>query len=81
MPDSGRGTSRRDSVYERQQSLLVWITDRPQHEGLTASEIVDVSGIYDDLQGRYDKCLVDLKRLAHEGYLFRNGRPARWTTD
>lgn len=45
---------------------------------MSASEIVDVSGIYRG-HGRYDTCLADLKRLQAQSMVTRStGRPARW---
>jgi hypothetical protein len=62
----------------RRRDLLRWITERPEHEGLTASEIVDLSGIYDG-HGRADRCFDDLKALEREGAVLRyDGRPAQW---
>jgi hypothetical protein len=63
----------------RRADLITWIEERPAHDGLTASEIVDVSGIYDRIQGRYDKAMADLKVMEDSGHLARSdGRPARW---
>lgn len=63
---------------ERRWTLIQWMKERPQHAGLTASEIVDVSGVYHG-HGRYDRCFDDLKVLAGRGVVVRfGGRPARW---
>lgn len=62
----------------RRSNLLSWVYERPEHEGLTASEIVDVSGIYGG-HGAADRCFDDLKKLNRQGFLDRSsGRPARW---
>jgi len=64
---------------KRQEALLSWISERPEHERLTAEEIVNVSGLYDKGPGRHGRCLVDLARLTRLGYLVRDARliPAR----
>lgn len=66
---------------QRRLALIRWIRERPAHNGLTASEIVDVIGhpYPPGMQGRYDKCHADLKILETCGLLQRYGRPARWT--
>lgn len=67
-----------DGYRFRRRVLLRWITERPEHRGLTASEIADVSGIYSG-HGAADRCFDDLKALARRGQLDRiDGRPARW---
>jgi hypothetical protein len=69
------------SADRRRYLLIEWIEECPAHDGLTASEIADVSGIYDHIQhGRADRCHDDLKALAAVGVsrLRREGRPARW---
>lgn len=66
------------NVKERRDLLLGWMCEREQHSGLTASEIVDVAGIYTG-HGRYDRCFDDLKVLRSHGVVDRlPGRPARW---
>jgi hypothetical protein len=66
------------ATEDRRGVLLAWITERSYHYNLTASEIVDVSGIYTG-HGRYDRCFDDLKALARQGAVERlPGRPARW---
>lgn len=68
------------SVARRRSTLLRWIEERYEHDGLTASEIADVSGIYDSIgHGRADRCFDDLMALAGDGLIERAaGRPARW---
>lgn len=66
------------TASERRKILSGWLYERSEHEGLTTSEIVDVSGIYDGLQGRYDKCRADLLYLKRWGLSRHEGRPARW---
>lgn len=62
----------------RRQRLLDWMHERSTHTGLTATEIVDVAGVYTG-HGRYDRCFDDLKALEREGYVDRLPvRPARW---
>jgi hypothetical protein len=61
----------------RRLEVLWWLQERPEHGGLTAREIADVSGIYDPVwHGSADRCFDDLIALA--GYVRREGRPARW---
>lgn len=62
----------------RRRRLITWIEGREEHHGLTARQIVDVSGLYDGHE-QDDRCFDDLKVL-HEplGRLTRHGRPARW---
>lgn len=65
-------------TYVRRERLLGWLCERPAHSGLTASEIVDVSGLYEG-HNRYDRCFDDLKVLQDRGLVDRRkGRPARW---
>ncbi len=55
--------------------------ERSEHSGLLVSEIVDVSGIYDDktwLDLRQEWCRRDLKMLRAHGLVRCMGRPARW---
>lgn len=62
----------------RRRDLITWMRASRFHSGLTAQEIVDVSGIYDGHR-RYDRCFDDLKALASKGWVTRvAGRPARW---
>jgi hypothetical protein len=64
----------------RRNSLLEWMRERSAHDGLNASQIVDVSGIYVG-HGRYDRCFADLQTLAKAGAVERDrGRPATWHT-
>jgi len=68
------------TARQRQQNLFDWISERPEHQGLSAAEIVSVSGLYDTGHGRYDRCLADLLRLVNYGLLIRAaGRPARFS--
>jgi hypothetical protein len=68
------------AAEERRLALIRWMRERfPTHSGLTASQIVDVSGIYDTGQGRYDRCFDDLLVLAKHNVVQRGlGRPATW---
>jgi sugar-specific transcriptional regulator TrmB len=67
-----------EHAFWRRVKLATWIHERPAHSGLTATEIVDVSGIYRG-HGRYDRCFDDLKVLERSGGIEREpGRPARW---
>lgn len=67
------------SAPERRQRLEAWINERPQHSGLTTQEIIDVSGLYDEGHGRWDRCHADLKNLARDAAIVREGTfPARW---
>lgn len=74
------------TVAERRESLLGWLRERSAHDGLTASEIVDVIGhpyahipryVYDSYPRRA-ACLRDLQALERDGHVARTGRPARW---
>jgi sugar-specific transcriptional regulator TrmB len=63
---------------KRRLELIRWMQGRVTHQFLTASEIVDLSGIYTG-HGRYDRCFDDLKVLAKRGVVHRfSGRPATW---
>jgi sugar-specific transcriptional regulator TrmB len=63
---------------ERRLLLISWMRSRITHQSFSASEIVDVSGIYTG-HGRYDRCFDDLKVLARRGVVLRlGGRPARF---
>jgi hypothetical protein len=66
------------TAAQRREELLAWIAERPEHDLLTASQIADVSGIYDG-NGKADRCFDDLKVLERNGHLLREGRPARWS--
>lgn len=69
------------TVAERRTSLLTWLQECPRHtDGMSTTEIVDIHGqgsLYSG-HGRYDRCFDDLQALAHDGYVERTGRPARW---
>lgn len=82
MPETAaarRLRSKRDNALFRRADLIGWIEERPAHDGLTAREIANVSGIYDDIRhGRADRCFDDLKAMQGFGHLRREGRPARW---
>lgn len=67
----------RHAALSRRADLINWIEERPAHDGLTATEIADVSGIYSG-HGRADRCFDDLKAMEKHGHLSREGRPARW---
>ena len=76
---SARPKTPNQQAAERGASLRAWMRERPEHQGLTATEIVDASGIYAG-HGRYDVCLADLKAMCRRGEVERSlGRPARWT--
>lgn len=77
-PPSSQLNSVRHTAHERRKALSAWLYERWQHDGLTTSEIVDVSGIYDGMQGRYDKCRSDLLHLKRWDLVECRGRPARW---
>jgi hypothetical protein len=64
----------------RQADLIGWMRERPAHDGLTATEITDVIGHPYDAIGHYRsaRCFDDLKDLAAQGVVRREGRPARW---
>lgn len=69
---------------ERRREVHRWVHERTVHEGLTAREIANVSGIYDDVPKGSDRCFDDLTRLAlpervgGPKRILRKGRPARW---
>jgi hypothetical protein len=81
-PTQSKVSSQRAATASRRRDLYTWISERDAHQNLTASEIVDVSGIYDRItHGRYDMCLSDLKAMERNCEVYRDsGRPARWTT-
>lgn len=58
---------------KRRDVLLAWMRERPQHDGLTARQIVDVSGIYDRLQGRQEKATHDLRALRKHNLVSTDG--------
>jgi hypothetical protein len=62
----------------RRADLIKWLRERDQHNGLTAREIADVSGIYSG-HGMADRCFDDLNVLHKQGVVLREGRPARWS--
>ena len=69
------------TTQERCAALLAWMRERTEHQGLSAGEIVDVIGDpYEGLQGRYDKCLADLRRLERQRSVrcYVAARPMRW---
>lgn len=66
------------TILERREKLLEWMAVRP---GLTAGEIVEMSGIYWSIgwSDNVGRCRRDLKALEREGKVRRlPGRPARW---
>jgi hypothetical protein len=68
------------AVQHRRDTLYHWMCERPEHNGLTASEIVDVSGNYAGDHRPYGHCFEDLRWLNRYGNMVRSvGRPARWT--
>lgn len=74
------GSESARTAKERRQALdgwMYWTADRKLR--LTTAQIASVSGIYDGLQGRYDKCRTDLLALKRAGVVKCSGRPARWT--
>jgi hypothetical protein len=60
------------ATTQRRERLLAWLRERDEHHGLTARQIVDVSGIYDSLQGRQEKCTNDLRVMAQVGLVKTN---------
>lgn len=63
---------------QRRQKLLSWLRERHEWERLTATEIVEASGIYTG-HARYDRCFDDLKVLQSREAVQRAAlRPARW---
>lgn len=76
--DGGAAVTRTDAQW-RQEELRHWMGERSAHRNLTATEIVDVSEIYEG-HGRYDRCFDDLKALERAGDVVRGkGCPARWS--
>lgn len=67
----------RQSAGDRRRALMNWLCARPAHSGLTAQEIVDVSGLYEG-HYRYSRCFDDLNYFARLDMVHREGRPARW---
>lgn len=64
---------------ERRGALTDWLHRERDGAPYTTAQIVDVSGIYDGMQGRWDKCHSDLKALRKNGVVESVGnRPARW---
>lgn len=72
------------TVADRRRELLNWLREKPEHRGLRTSEVVAVSGIYDDaehndwLGDRIARAGRDLNALAQERLVLRLGHPARW---
>lgn len=67
------------TAAQRRGHLADWLFREAAGAPYSTTQIVDVSGIYDGLQGRYDKARVDLLRLRENGVvLMSSGRPARW---
>ena len=66
---------------ERRRRLSDWIYEKREHEGLTVSEIADVSGLYSGIYAsydRYDTCRRDLLHLKKWDLVKCEGRPSRW---
>jgi hypothetical protein len=51
------------SAVVRRDALLKWLRERPEHQELTAGEIADVSGLYDELRDGAAAALADLRAL------------------
>lgn len=71
------------SASRRSDVLLNWISERETHEGLTAREIAEVSGIYDNPgvrpKTKADAARRDLNDLHYQQRLVEPvGSPARW---
>lgn len=71
-------------VNVRRHRLKQWLnaesetTGSMAATGLTATEIVNESGLYEG-HYRYDRCFDDLKVLEDTGFVIRgDGRPALW---
>lgn len=68
------------STLQRRNLLTEWLYRERGGAPYTTTQIVDVSGIYDGMQGRWDKCHADLKRLYKNGVVAEYfGRPTRWS--
>lgn len=66
-------------AFHRRRELLAWLRERDEHQDLMATEIADVSGIYDHIgHGRTDRCFDDLVALERQGCVERSGRPSEW---
>jgi len=71
--------SRDPAVSNRRAELLAWLREREAHHGLSASQIADVSGIYDSLAWyRAERAHDDLGVLCKHGLVRRVGRPSTW---
>lgn len=67
------------TTQQRRSALANWLYVERDGAPYTTTQIVDVSGIYDGMQGRWDKCHADLKRLyANHVVAEYFGRPIRW---
>lgn len=67
------------TLTERRTLLADWLLRERAGAPYTTAQIVDVSGIYDGLQGRWDKCRTDLLRLRSNGVVrMVHGNPTRW---
>jgi hypothetical protein len=63
----------------RRAYLLDWMQERPQHDGLTAREIADVSGLYDGMTGMQETATKDLRVMGVRGYVTTTAkRGGRW---
>jgi len=76
----------RARAKERRLELLAWIRERPEHQGLTTRELVNLSGIYDRdeycgwLGSPISRANRDVRALQREGLLRYAvySYPARW---
>jgi hypothetical protein len=63
----------------RRNDLADWLYREAPGAPYTTAQIVDVSGIYDGMQGRWDTCHRDLLRLKSNGVVIStNDQPTRW---
>lgn len=73
---------RKALASERRRELYNWLREKPEHEGLTTRQIVDVPGVYKTGVGFMEDPMAqasrDLCALLSEGLVIRNDRPARW---
>lgn len=67
----------------RRNVLLRWMKERPAHDGLSAREIADVTGIYDDFKIPLTSAYQDLSQLSVRGVVRadRSVHPIRWYVD